>query len=431
MDKYPGPRWRSLSWRRDPPGPSLVSVLARLPVSTVRAQLAGVAGRFVPDLDERLWHRARRREAKASTDVLLSTVPPTRAPSLADRHSHLIVIPQDGPGTATWHEAGGNFLFEVTQSAREYLGVDRVSVLAMGETESIPDFHARAVRTIVGEGATHVLAQVEADPWAGAWNWDVLLTGLRQRWDGVLLGMMFDSGFQWLRARSRHLARLSPNYVHVDICVPMSGRLVSGRPEIGPVSMPISNATLAAIDAAIQQDSSAQDHRYDVSFIGALYPYRVELLERMRAAGIDVAVNPHRSDVTRDFAESRANQPTYLDYMRALERSRMTINFSRASSGSEQQLKTRVLEATVMGSVLLTDDVDRTDRYFIPGEEYIPFADPRELPEITSALLADPQRLAEISTRARARARTINVTSFWCGIDQGLAVRRLRPLLGA
>ena len=403
-------------------------------MSTVRARGAALASRVVPDLDERLWHRARRREAAAATRALLAAVPGSVASRPVEarvRHSHLVVIPQDGPVAATWQVAGGNFLFEVTQSAREYLGVDRVSVLAMDEAETTPQFHARALRTILAEGATHVLAQVEADPWQGGWNWDVLLAGLRERWDGVLLGLMFDSGFQWLRARSRHLARLSPNYVHVDICVPMSGRLVRGRSEVGPVSMPISDATLAALDGATRQDRSAEADRYDVSFIGALYPYRVELLDRMRAAGIDVAVNPHRPDVTTDFAESRANQPTYRDYMAALGRSRMTINFSQASSGTEQQLKTRVLEATAMGCVLLTDDVDRTDRYFIPGEEYIPFRHPDEIPQIAADLLEDPVRLERIGSRARARARAINVTSFWGGIDQGLAARRLRPLLGA
>ena len=342
-----------------------------------------------------------------------------------------MVIPQDGPTAPTWRLAGGNFLFEITQAAREYLGDCRVSVLAMDADESIDEFHQRALRMIIDTRATHVLAQVEADPRQGEWNWDVLVAGLEQRWDGVVLGLMFDSGFRWLRARSRRLARLSSRYVHVDICVPMDDQLVAGRPEIGPVSMPISHATLAEIDRHAIESGADSAPRFDVSFIGALYPYRVELLDRMTQAGINVAINPHRPDVATDFAGSRSNQPTYLDYMLALRRSRITINFSLASSGAEQQLKTRVLEATSMGCVLLTDDVDRTERFFIPGREYVPFADPEEIPDLVAGLLADPARIEEMGRLARDRARAICVTCFWSGVDRGLATRGLRPLLGA
>lgn len=102
-------------------------------------------------------------------------------------------------------------------------------------------------------------------------------------------------------------------------------------------------------------------------------------------------MNPHRTDVTHDFADSRAIQPTYLDYMAGLFQSQMTINLSRSSAGDFQQLKTRVLEASAVGCLVLTDDVDRTDRFWVPGEEFGFFATPRDLPGRSRGLPGRPR----------------------------------------
>ena len=50
------------------------------------------------------------------------------------------------------------------------------------------------------------------------------------------------------------------------------------------------------------------------------------------------AGDEERADQAADFAASRSNQPTYVDYMQALAQSRMTINFSESSAGGVQQL---------------------------------------------------------------------------------------------
>jgi len=205
--------------------------------------------------------------------------------------------------------------------------------------------------------------------------------------------------------------------------MPMDGVLKKGRTEVGPVNMPISNETLAVIDERIQ----GLPKLHDVSFIGALYPYRAELLEQVRVHGANVAVNPHRVDVVTDFESSRSAQPTYLDYMAGIAQSRMTINFSESSAGVVQQLKTRILEAACVGTLVLTDDVDRTSRFW-DESEYGYFASPQELPSLVERLLADPVALEAAALRGKTRARSLNVSSFWGGIDAGLAVRKLRRI---
>jgi hypothetical protein len=294
--------------------------------------------------------------------------------------------------------------------------------------ETPADWHERLIRFLIATAATHLMAQTECDPTTSAdQTWDVLWEQLAPRWDGVFLGVMFDSGFRMITLSARRIASINDRFIVVDICMPMDGVMVSGRSEIGPVSMPISDETFAALDAAL--GDVRQIH--DVSFIGALYPYRVEMIEALRSHGVEVAVNPHRADATRDFAESRTNQPTYIEYMRGLAQSKMTINFSISSSLNGQQLKTRILEASGMGCLVLTDDVDRSDRFWVAGEEMAYFTEPSEVPALVESYLSNPERLIRAQASGKARARSINVTNFWGGIDAGLTRRGLPPIRDA
>jgi len=388
-------------------------------------KLRGLVGRMIPGADERAFNRARDAAigplvAEANFSARLADL--SAASGGTSRESHVVIVPMQGWTFETWKPAGGNFLYEIAQSAREYAGADKVSVFEMHEGESVPDWHERLIRFMATSGATHLLAQIESDPFPPAQpNWDVLWPELSARWDGVFLGLMFDSGFRMVTLNARRIAAINDRFVVVDICMPMDGQMVAGRPEIGPVSMPVSDETFAVLDAALGDVQQI----YDVSFIGALYPYRVQMIEALRSHGVEVAVNPHRADATRDFAESRTNQPTYVDYMRGLAQSKMTINFSISSSLNGQQLKTRILEASGMGCLVLTDDVDRSDRFWVAGEEMAYFTEPSEVPALVESYLSDPERLSRAQAAGKARARSINVTNFWGGIDAGLARRGL------
>ena len=306
------------------------------------------------------------------------------------------------------------------------LGPDAVSVLDVPPGSPATVWHAALVDLVRSSSATHVITHIECDPGSPEeWTWDVAWAELARTWDGVLLGVFFDSAFQWIQAKGRRLARISPSFVAVDICMPLDGLLVRGRPEIGPINMPMSRESLSLLDDALADVSV--DH--DVSFIGALYPYRVELIEALRRAGVSVAVNPHRPDETNDFLSSRTDQPSWLDYMRGLAASRMTLNFSRSSAGPYEQLKTRVLEGALAGTVVLTDDTARSRCFFTPGAEIVEVSDWAELPALVERLLEDPESLASMGRAARSRALALAPTGFWLAIDAGLQRRELPRVL--
>lgn len=399
--------------------------------TTLRGKVGRMVQRVIPDLDERQWNRKRDREVETQLEqgeygrrfgsvrregTGISDVP------------HLVVVPKDGPSYANWQVAGGNFFFEIAQAAREHYGADKVSVFSPEKAEAPAEWHARLARFLVDTNASHLIAMVEADPdGAGTWSWDVLWSQLQRVWGGVFLGVVYDSAYRWITIPVRRVARISDRFVLVDICMPMDGVMVKGRPEVGPVNMPVSNLSLAEIDSRV----SGLPKIHDVTFVGSLYPGRIAMIEELRAHGVRVAVNPHHvSGEVLDLEGSRANQPGYLGYMTALAQSHMTINFGRSSAGNVFQLKTRVLEAAAMGCVVLTDDRDRTERFWVPGEEYGYFETPADVPALVRSFLADPERLQRVQTAGRDKARAINVTSFWGGVDEGLDRRGLPSLQG-
>ena len=394
-----------------------------LPVDLVteRPSLRARVGSLIPGAGDFAFNRDRNRSVPASRAPRGGY----RRPDFVERAPHVVVVPIEGPQFPDWRPGTRNFYFEAYQSAVEGLGSDAVSVLDVGPGESPVSWHRRLQDLVHDVRATHVLTHIEHDPGSpDTWTWDVAWNRLAPSWDGALLGVMFDSAFDLVTMKSRRLARMSPGFVGVDICAPLDAVLVKGTPEVGPVTMPMSGLSLGLIDERL---ANVQPE-HDVSFIGALYPYRVQLIESLKSEGIDVAVNPHRPDATNDFHSSRTNQPSWLDYMAGLAGSRMTVNFSRSSAGGFEQLKTRVIEATLAGTFLLTDDRDRTRDFFQPEVEYGYFADAAQLKSVVERWNSSEPQRREGAARAQSKARHIITTDFWTRIDRGLERRQLPRL---
>jgi len=385
----------------------------------LRTKVSGL----VPGAGDIAFNRDRNKAVPASraprggySGVSASVVP--------ERDVHVLVVPSEGPSFPEWGPGHRNFYFEAYRSAQELLGEHGVSYLDVAPGESVDRWQQRLIDEVHDSGATHIITHVEHDPGnPDSWNWDVAWNRLAGSWDGVFLGVMFDSAFDLVTMKARRLARMSPNFVAVDICMPADGVLIRNRPEVGPVTMPMSQESMRMVDVRLH----GVEPIHDVSFIGALYPYRVELIDSLRSAGLDVAVNPHRPDETTDFTSSRTDQPGWLDYMTGLAESRMTVNFSRSSAGSWEQLKTRVIEATLAGTFLLTDDRDRTRLYFEPEVEYGYFSNSAHLVDVVEKWLNADEHRVPGARAAQEKARNIISTDFWRRIDAGLVRRDLLP----
>lgn len=380
-------------------------------------------------IDRQVWLRERRRDTRRSLRRLKMSLVSLEAA----RHNrrpvgevHLLVIPHDGPHTGLWSVANGNQFFEIYTSAVELLGADRVTLVEIANDSPPSVWQAQVLEAVSQTRATHIIGQIERDPnKTNSWSWDVIAAALNGRWDGVLIGQMYDAGFDWHRIRAQRLGRLLQNLVVADLCEPMGGYVKAGRPEVGPMTLPLSRATVEKIVQRI--DGMTKIH--DVTFVGALYDYRVELLDRLEESGFSVAVNPHRQDRARTDEASRSNQPSYLDYMATLASSEMTINFARASSGPRWQYKIRPQEASMVGCLCLTDDVDRTSRFFA-SDQFAHFSSVDSLDQVVRELLANRDALRSAQARAKARANELALIDYWGRLDDGLRRRGLPVITG-
>jgi hypothetical protein len=382
-------------------------------------------GKVFPQFDATIWQVKRKRHCAQQLKNLSVLASQLSRDGSDERPVHLVVTAHHGPDAPNWHIAGGNIGFETYLSAVELLGEENVSLFGAGKDEPEIAWHSRLLELMAEKKATHLIGQIEIDPnQASNWSWDVLATVFNEYWDGVFIGLMYDSAFEWLRLKTKRIGKIYPRVLYVDICEPITGYVVPSRPEVGPVTMPMSQASVNRIDEYV----SGLEKLHQVSFIGALYDYRVDLINALKSDGFDVVVNPHRPDTTVDYLDSRTNQPTYLDYMAGLAQSELTINFSLASGGPHEQYKIRVQEASLVGTICLTDDRDRTRLFFEPNE-YRFFESISSIEEVVESTLRDPSQLAQDQSAAKARAHVLAKTDFWGKINETLDVRRLRTLI--
>lgn len=403
------------------------------PPTTWRGRAGRLAQRVVPDLDQWTYFRARRADMRqreqsgAYASWATSATPNLSSSRMRDRDPHIVVVPYEGRDFESWGPGHRNLYFEAAQVLSETQDTERVSVFHVERGEPFSTWHTRLIDYLNDVGATHVITHIEGDPGTqdGTWTWDSAFDLMNRRWGGVLLGTMFDSAYRHTFLKGKFLARMSPNFMLVDICMPMDGAFVAGRPEVGPVNMPMSDLSMALVDERLASVSV----EHDVSFVGVLYPYRVDLIEALRAEGLSVVINPHRSDEARTRQETMVNQPGWLEYMAGLASSRATINFSESAARPVQQLKTRVIEAGLAGTLLLTDDVDRTSRFWVEGVEYGVFRTPADLPSVAESFLGDQERTDAARAAFSARSRDLARYGFWDGIHQGLKRRGLAGVL--
>ncbi len=382
-------------------------------------------GKVFPQFDATIWQVKRKRHCAQQSKALSALASQLPLNEGAERPIHLVVTAHHGPDAHNWHIAGGNIGFETYLSAVELLGEENVSLFGAGKHEPEISWHSRLLELMAKKKATHLIGQIEIDPnQASNWSWDVLATVFNQYWDGVFIGLMYDSAFEWLRLKTKRIGKIYPRLLYVDIAEPITGYVIPGRPEVGPVTMPMSQASVNRIDEYV----SGLEKVHQVSFIGALYDYRVDLINALKSDGFDVVVNPHRPSSTSDYLESRTNQPTYLDYMAGLAQSELTINFSLASGDPHEQYKIRVQESSLVGTICLTDDRERTRLFFEPNE-YRFFESISSIEKVVESTLSDPSQLARDQSDAKTRAHVLAKTDFWGKINETLGMRRLRSLI--
>ncbi len=163
------------------------------------------------------------------------------------------------------------------------------------------------------------------------------------------------------------------------------------------------------------QTSARTARNLEVSFVGARYPAREEVLVLLREAGIPVRAygrdwSGHPVDRLRTWRITGSTVPAERDVTRAeaydvMAGSAATLNLH----GDQDGFTMRTFEAAGVGGLQLVDRED-VAKLYEPGHEVLTWSDYSELIDICHRVVADPAWFDAI--RAAGRARTLAEHTF-------------------
>ncbi len=210
----------------------------------------------------------------------------------------------------------------------------------------------------------------------------------------ALYGDTFDeAAIRWIDANSRA----------VDVSIVMDCYSVYRRFSACPEKY---LETWTPLDPALFHDSRAA-RDIAVCFVGAInrYPARKLALGLLEHAGLGVH---HAGGEGSGFLAIE-------DYAGLLRRARIALNFSRPVFDLPNfQCKGRTLEATLSGALLMEEKNPETPRWFQAGEDYVEFADERELVEKTRHYLENETERAGIAAAGQAKAAALySAGAYW------------------
>lgn len=145
----------------------------------------------------------------------------------------------------------------------------------------------------------------------------------------------------------------------------------------------------------------------DVSFVGGVskaHKGAIPLLEHLarhtpiRFFGYGADDLPPSSPIRQRYER----EVWGLDMYRVMARSKITVNRHIAIARNNAN-NMRLYESTGMGALLLTERKDNLSELFEPDREVVTYSDPDEAVSKIEALLAEPERLAQIAEAGNAR----------------------------
>jgi len=188
---------------------------------------------------------------------------------------------------------------------------------------------------------------------------------------------------------------------HVDLHVTTS-RMAENR----ALSAGLANVTLsqwAASTGDLAEPRSANECRYEVSFVGNLYGYRRAWISRLRDSGIEVVSFGHGSE--GGVINAREIPAIYNN-------SFISINFSGAGDAAfkgmgstGRQIKARTFEVPGAGGFLLTEAAPDLERYFADGREIAVFETPADLIAKAKYFRDNPSERNRIARAGHLRTR--------------------------
>ena len=254
----------------------------------------------------------------------------------------LIVVPSIYWETSEkiWGPGQGNIFFEIYQSAMESEHLEEIFFYKVESSNG--NWHLSLIKMIKELDIGFILIDVEQNPTGkGNWDLDIKIDFIRKFWAGPIILFSIDMAFASHLNRAAKIVQNDSK--SIVIAIDRSIRRFFFTRGLGPLLVPISQRTFDYIDSQFKEPI---EKKYEITFIGTVYPQREKVLKMITDLGIPLTINPHHDKV---------NRSSYIDYIKTLMESFYTLNLSKAGREPLSQIKSRILEATAFGIPVLTD----------------------------------------------------------------------------
>jgi hypothetical protein len=316
-------------------------------------------------------------------------------------------------------------LNELAASAEEYLGAGRVHRLVVPSR----DVYLRTVREAMDAvRPTHYLY----DPRTGSQHWFVA------PWEAFRIGLMAARRgvvpIGWLTdlpiRRWRLQVAIATSVAGVTMTLmnpPQVARIFPHRRLSGPSTMPLSEATLDTLKAIRASYYSTPAPIPRAIFTGSLYEPRTTALmairNGLRARGLELEI------LSRELGGPRVPNEVYWERLATAEIVVTTAD-QVVGPGVDRtglpHLIYRYTEALAAGALLVAPAVPAIERYFVPGEHFVPYGSNAEAVDLIARYLGDHEARLRIALRGHARAASlIRARACWVAIDAALGTESL------
>jgi hypothetical protein len=314
----------------------------------------------------------------------------------------MIVVPQSWHQTLReWGPGAGHFYYDLWKSAQERYGASNVCRVQI-EPEN-QNWAQELRQEIMSHQPSHILMHIEELPNGDLRGLLEFASSLRQIFQGWVTLLMYDSIF-WNHLFTAELFSKAHPKTAV-IATDQFPSIARVAQKIGPALLPTSQASLSALETKYVE----HQNKHGLTLIGKVYGYRAKALKRLVRKGVFVEINPHR-------AHGSIENPSYLSFYSAFRDSWATINFSRANGSYVKHAKTRILEATLFGSLLVTDEYKLTSQ-LLGTDSFVYFRNAKELRQKIEYLRANPESYSLIRKLGYEGAQRLR-TTFWVKFDK-------------
>lgn len=320
----------------------------------------------------------------------------------------IVIVPLDS--SDDWSSASGNWFYEIYTSAIDFFPEHKIEVFFIRDYGS--SWFEVLFEKISINPQTSILSFIENDSSENmnGINFEHLIK-LRHIWRGIIMGVIFDSVWPNTLNHAFLLSHMDKGIVIVSIDRSIKSALPRNSSQCGPIFLPISKETILQFQKIAKNNSKS----IELSFIGKTYPSRIHIIDLVLKTYPDLHLK----------YELDNNRPNYSFYITKLASSHFTLNLARANAQSVFQLKCRVLEAALVGTIVVTDEKRYIRKYF-PKSDFVYFYRPGTmLSKINKLKLTRSKIQMELQTAAESIApsdfwrKICNsiITSKWMDID--------------